>query len=45
MKLFYQSRTLVFFFTVWEFWGKMIYMVSLNQYNDLYLHKNKNMEV
>lgn len=34
-----------FFFTVWEFWGKMIYMVSLNQYNDLYLPKNKNMEV
>lgn len=34
-----------FFFTVWEFWGKMIYMVSLNQYDDLYLHKNKNMEV
>lgn len=34
-----------FFFTVWEFWGKMIYLVSLNQYNDLYLPKNKNMEV
>lgn len=35
----------VFFFTVWEFWGKMIYLVSLNQNNDLYLPKNKNMEV
>lgn len=45
MKLFYQSKTRAFYFTVWEFWGKMIYMVSLNQYNDLYLPKNKNMEV
>lgn len=45
MKLFYQSKTRAFFFYCLGIWGKMIYLVSLNQYNDLYLPKNKNMEV